>query len=100
MDNKFSWQIGRVNSATDANLLRSSIESAGMGAFPHQIRVYPDGGDGKFSVFVEVDLRDDVDAQYMHQELAQLLAYFFRLHNETQGAKVELNLEEHLHEAD
>lgn len=99
MDNKFSWQIGRVNSAADANRLRAGIENAGMGTFPHQILVYPEGSDGKFSVYVEVELRKDIDAQYMHQELAQLLAYFFRLHNETQGEKVDLNLNEYLAES-
>lgn len=90
MENQYTWQIGSVNSEAEAIRLQEGIRSAGMGAFLHQIQVRPEDSDGKFLVYVEVRPKAGIDP---NQELAQLLAYFFRLHNETHGNKVDLNLD-------
>lgn len=94
--NKFSWLLGWVKTEEEADRLLLGIKNADMEIFKYNIRVYPEV-QGLRGVYVEVD-RQDVES--LHQEFAQLLAYFFRLHNETQGANVDLHLFDFAEESD
>ena len=99
MTEKFTWHIGKVDSEADAKTLRRCIAEAKMQIFKHNIVCSPLNSEGKISVDVEVEFDPNADLRHMHQELAQILAYFFRLHNQTQGRSVDLHLHDYLDEA-
>lgn len=97
MTEKFSWLLGTIKTE-DAGRLQRGIESAGMGMFASKLMISPVVIDGKQTVNIEIPRQTDIDQ--LHQEHVQLLAYFFRLHNDTQGANVDLHLYDFLEEAD
>ena len=97
MSEKFSWLLGTIK-AEDAERLQRGIQNAGIGMFASKLQISPVVIDGKQVVNIEIPRHTDIDQ--LHQEHVQLLAYFFRLHNDTQGANVDLHLYDFLEEAD
>lgn len=98
---KFTWPIGKVDSEADAKRLRWIMADAKMRIFKHQIKFSPPCPvDGSQRVEVEVEYEPNADARHLQEDIAQILAYFFRLYNETHDGAVDLHLKDYLLEAD